>query len=186
MTRFVCVFLAFVVAAAYGLLAYQHTTGAIYMNGRRAVERTNPLLGLSFMLASWQRWPYSTITRQQLFLNVMRVRDKTRLRFDPASVDKIYRISTSASPYFPGLRMSRANYLIGTGRNPAEVEEHLKFLKRTSALMADTWIVEMNRALQIKDKARAEIAMRRLRSTAKRRAHFAAIKTFGAILNSQR
>ncbi len=170
LTAILATILALAVSGVFGVVSVRRYLAAAHMTAMRITAPSNPGVAFTHNLIAWRQWPYSTIIRHQLFLSLMRWRGPgRRIRIHPVSVDRIYRISTSASPHTPALTILRVSYLISSGRagDGRVVEKLLSDLRAESWLMPQTWVIEAEYAAYKKDWTRFDRAVRNIAEIAK-------------------
>lgn len=87
--------------------------------------------------------PWDSRIRMQYIMSLERLRASDKVKVLPQAADLIYRIAKTASPMHQAVMVSRATYLLNTGRwkGNSEITELVNALRAKAKMYPETWMV---------------------------------------------
>lgn len=107
-----------------------------------ALHKSDPITALDANLETIRilDWPMQPRVQISLTLHNL-LAQYARAEISPSAADRVYQISSSASPYATSTLMVRAEYLIMSGRNPEELVAILEWMMTYQRLQPETWLL---------------------------------------------
>lgn len=149
-----------------GLAAVPLLAGAYYFAGGMwiagqipALMSVEPVLALAANEQAYVKWPFNPWIRLQgaLSLRAVVVTHAGRVQLAPEAADRIYERAATAAPQHPGLLITRAEYLLTSGRwdDSDEIADILDTLHKVGSFYPQTWVLDAIYAASVGEDDRA-------------------------------